>query len=713
MPISSIPQDITVRSITIDDGNGPIDMASVLNQATLAGLGQQSAVGSLWNALQHGCSNNGEDDNSLALQELITEVAGAGGGTIYLPSGDYRVAIRYNGSLSPANRSVYLQDIGPANVVLLGDGPSTRIVWGGDAGQGGGGGGAAHCFYIRGQTSHITFANLKILQGDLTNPDPGAEQHHLIRLHADRVGNTSHIRILNCDFGLVKGDAVNCSGGFGTTRIKSGVLGSSGSGSVGGLSDTTPAGLLPGEGMRPCVEFSADWDGGGFTFTGTEPNGRVISETVVKQNAVGADTVAATRDFAAITEVSKTSGGTTGTANLGWTYVVAHVDIDRCRFNGFDRAGDHPGYGYRSAVGVQRLSEYIRVTNCFMTGSDDQLIDFEPTGNGPLGPWTIERNTIVPLAVAEAGGADTCCSFFGNANKFPCVRSSISHNLLIGGGLIGGKLVACDIVGNYLWVPEDARLLMQFTDRMEDVRILDNWVEAIATGVGDVTAPCISLVGGGSATVPDHPEAVLIERNHLHWACLEDPNQQPAIRITAGSNCVVRGNTLVNHGTAVAVDVAAIKVEDSAVDVVNFRVEGNTIQGNAGGGSIQRGIDIVTRPTQDWTNLSISGNLGTGVTATGVNVRDPNGGSYANSPSLLGNRFHGATNQLVLGTGVTALIGGNGSTSCGQYTGAGDPASESELDSVGSGSTYHRTNGTVYIKTGAGAAGWKAITTAS
>lgn len=651
--------------------------------------------------------------NNAALLALIATVKAAGGGTIFFPAGTYHFSIVYDGGLSPANRSIYLQDQGRMNVRFLGEGPGTKLVWGGDAGQGGGGGGAAHFFYIRGQTSYVTFESMKILQRDLTNPDPGAEQHHLIRLQADRVGNCQHVKFINCEFGLVKGDAINCSGGFGSNRIKVAYPSTSGAGAVPSLSDTSPAGLLPGEGMRVAVEFSNTWDGGSFTFTGTEPNGRTISETISKQNP-GLDTVAGYREFATITGVTYSGGGTLGTADLGYTYVVQFVDIVGCRFNGFEHAaGSPPGYGYRSAVGVQRLSLYITVLGCWMTGCDDQLIDFEPTGNGYLGPWFIVGNTFMVLAAAPSGGADTSMSFFGNANKFPCERSTVAFNRFIGGGIIGGKLRGCDITNNYMWIPEDARLLMQFTDRMEDVRITDNWIEALGPNIGDVTAPCISMIAGGSTTVPDYPDGVTIARNTCHWFCLAATNQLPAIRVTAGRNLRIYDNVLVNYGTASNVDVAAIKIENSAVDLSGLRIERNSIEANRGGGSIQRGIDIVDRPTKNWTNITIRDNQGVGVTTTGINLRDPNGGSYVNPPVVEGNSFPGATNLIVLGTGVIIRIGGNGGNAVGIYSGAPtDPATDTDLDNVGIGSQFNSmgTGGDMYLKTAAGSAGWKKVT---
>lgn len=663
----------------------------------------------MYNVLDNGVRADGVTNNVNALVDLIETVVEAGGGDIYIPKGTYNFAINYNGAASPANRSIYLRDLGLANIRFIGDGDGSELVWGGNSGQGGGGGGASHFFYVRGRNSFITWEGLKILQSDLTNPDPGAEQHHLIRFQADVTGNCQFMTIRDCNFGLVKGDAVNMSGGFLTNSIKAAVPGSQSSGALTGLTNTTPTNLLPGEGLRVSVEFSGTWDGGTFTFVGTEPNGRVIRETIAKQNP-GLDTVAGYRVFRTITSVTKNAGGTAGTADIGYALFAQHIDIIGCRFNGFDRAGDNPGYGYRSAIGVQRMSSYINIIRNYMTGSDDQLIDFEPTGNGYLGPWTIEYNTIEPLAVAPSGGADTCASFFGNANLFPLVRSSFSHNKCIGGGVIGGKLVQCDIVGNYFWIPEDARLVLQFTDRMDDVRIQGNTIEAIATGVGDVTAPCISMVGGGSTTVPDAPRNVQILDNILHWYCLAAPNAQPAMRLTVGSDMVVARNTMVNHGTATAVDVAAIKLEDPAVPVKNVRIEQNTIEAGRGGGSIQRGVDIPTRPSTAWTNLSMSDNFGTSVTATGVNVRQPNAGSYVNPPLVRGNRFPDATNTVVLGTDVLIMTGGNGGNAAGQYVAAAT-SPPAAIVGAGIGSTYHSmgNGGPMFVKTAADA--WSEVTT--
>lgn len=374
--------------------------------------------------------------NQAALEALVNTVLAAGGGTVYFPAGTYH----FHTKAAP-NKYVLRLTKAEARLRFLGDGKSSRLIWNRNDGSGG----DAHFFRFEDGFSQCVVEHLYFVQGTLTNPD-NAEQHHAFRLVAadsNSSGNVEHIHFLNCHFGVFKGDAINCCGGFLKTKCHER-----------NIAANSPAGAIPGPYTNParpqrvCVHYPANWDGGPITVSGTNLYGGSISETIP---AAVDDTIVGEKEFATVTGATKgTQGATTGQASIGCGYMVRHVVIQNCTFNGFEYGAANPGYGYRSAVGIQRMSSGY-ILGCRMTGSNDQLIDFEPSGNGNLGPWTIDGNYFNPQ-----GTAKLVVTLSGNGQTLLNEYSSFSRNIVVNGMVGGLKTKHLRFTGNIILGPENS-----------------------------------------------------------------------------------------------------------------------------------------------------------------------------------------------------------------------------------------------------------------
>jgi hypothetical protein len=616
--------------------------------------------------------------NQAALEGLVNTVIAAGGGTVYFPAGTYH----FHTKKAP-DKYVLRLTTPEARLRFVGDGKASRLIWNRDDGSGG----DAHFFRFEDGFSQCVVEHLYFVQGTLTNPD-GAEQHHAFRLAAANTanssGNVEHIHFLNCHFGVFKGDAINCSGGFLNTKCH-----------ARNIAANNPAGAIPGPYTNPArpqrvsVQYPASWDGGSITVSGTNLNGGAIEETIP---AAVNDTIVGEKEFATVTGATKSAQGVTaGLAAIGYGYMVRHVIIRDCTFNGFEYGAADPGYGYRSAVGVQRMSSGY-ILGCRMTGSNDQLIDFEPTGNGNLGPWIIDGNYFNPQ-----GTAKLVVTLSGNGQTLQNEYSSFSRNIVVNGRVSGLKTKHLRFVGNIILGPEnETDAPVGLSETQEDLDVSDNLI-VVAPG-GD-TALRLNMNGGASNT-----RGVRVRNNTLFWR-----SGGAGLRVTGGNSVEIRGNRLIYLG-ADSNAFTAIIFAASVVKPERVTIEGNVIEGDRGGGTLQYGIDYQPGSFPN-SNITIANNSGTGITSRGVTLPKPSGGgSYATTVRVHGNDFPGAETPIFLGPGVVIAVAGNAG-SWSMYRGiAVDPNATSALDSVELGSLYSGANGNVYMKTAAGSSGWKTIT---
>lgn len=111
----------------VDAGGSPDSQGRFLHDFSYAGYHKGEApiptqIGSLTDVTQapYNADNTGSDDVTLLIQQAIDDVAAAGGGTVYLPAGTYR--------LTTGSRSYGLR-INQSNVLLKGAGPNQTYLF--------------------------------------------------------------------------------------------------------------------------------------------------------------------------------------------------------------------------------------------------------------------------------------------------------------------------------------------------------------------------------------------------------------------------------------------------------------------------------------------------------------------------------------------------------------------------------------------------------
>lgn len=105
----------------------------------------------------------------------------------------------------------------------------------------------------------------------------------------------------------------------------------------------------------------------------------------------------------------------------------------------------------RSFCEAQRGTKRIQVAFNWMFGSDDQDVDFEPTGGGTSEApeeWIVLGNQVNH----QSRGTDSF-TISGIASTQPALRNTFAYNVICNGGQISGLDVnACDIAGNCIVV---------------------------------------------------------------------------------------------------------------------------------------------------------------------------------------------------------------------------------------------------------------------
>lgn len=116
-------------------------------------------------------------------------------------------------------------------------------------------------------------------------------------------------------------------------------------------------------------------------------------------------------------------------------------------YNDFDMVAS------RSCIEAQRFSDTVNFSHNFCTGSQDQQIDFEPTGGEGPSSWTIIGNHIdhasstgaAAITIAGAGNNPII-----NGNR----RMQLAFNTVTNGGQVASAkgLIAADLIGNVITV---------------------------------------------------------------------------------------------------------------------------------------------------------------------------------------------------------------------------------------------------------------------
>lgn len=550
--------------------------------------------------------------NTTAFQALLDTIKNSGiRGSIKIPDGKLYLNSRI-GVGDPNLASVRFQ--GHNDISIRGNGDSSQIIWQGSLQST-----SKHLFWLSGAyvgavtpgiqratTKGVTFENLWIGIGDITNRDTGSEQNHLIRVATDQRGDVEGLRIINCTFGVTGGDAVALSG----------------------------------------------------------------------------------------------DGGAQNGSQISW---ASDILIQGCRFNGYDHAATvAPTYGYRTCVSQKQNTRRIRIEGCYLTGSDDALLDLEPTGGTtPNGndDLCIVGNTLVPSAPGGGNAFRLCVQVSGNGHTDGDYVQGLNFvgNTIKGGRMFCIRTWRCNISNNNFYGDTGGAL----PDAMLQIQTRHNAMNV----VGNHFFAPVGFVGNNLLLV-DHDTYNAGETGHVNVIGntfdYTDLGTSTVVSL-ASVDFVVADNKIYSRKATTNVG-TAIFVSATANDI-RANVHHNQIYGDFGGGSLQYGVQFA--PDTKQMRCEASGNVGTGTATAGIRLAAPSGGAYSEIPIVVGNSLPNGVSHATGGAAGHWMIGGNAG---GVTITVGNNGSPEGAVTAIQGSEHVRRNGDSTTKwdktTGTGNTGW-------
>ncbi len=726
--------------------------------------------------------------NSTAYQSLWNTVMAVGGGTLYVPRATW-----YHGINSAAAACLISGTaLAPKNarITVRGEGEASVLAWGGDAGSG-----AKNFHQFSNGVWNITFDSVKLIQNRaITNPD--GDQHHLITSETQKWSNNENIKVINCTFGVVKGDCVRSVGGQNITGMHAAYAASA-------------ASLFPGAYTQPlypqrvCARYAAGWDGGAITFVGTDTNGTALTEvlpapiasftcvakaslvdgdyvTVIDVTAgttvlyefdvagdgvtggrtqvdISTDTTAtqvATRlrtailatqatitvsqssgaltlrrelsgtqvtitttenvanagfisglaqtmigqkEFKTITSATKAAVGTSAaTASLGYDYRVRTVTVASNVFDGFDWLNADPGYLYRAPISVQRSTSRMLVIGNRVRGSNDQLLDMEPTSNGDVEDVIVANNFFDAHDIA----AETI-TLWGNGSRDAIKRTIFTDNVCRNARIACFDVDGILVSNNRIYVPNTGSAPGIAVSKLcRNAQFLDNQI------VADVaSAMTWGIAIQRNTTANDSANNVTIRGNSISGPMA---NGGGIFLEDCGNTINISGNVLRNLSTTAATGTGVfVKQTSNTESLDGVRIVDNTCE-EMGGGTMHSAYRFTGNAVAS-KNIFICRNSA-GSAVRGVNIDALTTGTWTGYPIVSENGLVGCTTPIVLGAGVYIVIGGQ-QGGIAQYLGAGTPEGNVIAKT---GSTYQQSDGGIgssfWVKeqTGTIATGWAA-----
>jgi hypothetical protein len=256
---------------------------------------------------------------------------------------------------------------------------------------------------------------------------------------------------------------------------------------------------------------------------------------------------------------------------LGGRFRVQDVIVENCTFDACHRSG----------ISIQRECHNFTIRSCTFHNTNDQDIDFEPTGNGTNGGFDIDGNlldrTLLPTRIGT-----TSVSLVGiGAATERLLQSSFRNNRIIGGFLFGFNVTGLDITGNTFdfVAGQEATAVIRFFRGCADINISGNKVYRRFNGVGgdgvrhDPGSPCIDIGENNSVK----PTGITVTNNHFHtWygdgmaVSFESAND-----VTCANNHVYRHASTSNLGAGIA---HRTSISSSAGSIIS----GNHVHGGQG-----------------------------------------------------------------------------------------------------------------------------------
>lgn len=371
--------------------------------------------------------------------------------------------------------------------------------------------------------------------------------------------------------------------------------------------------------------------------------------------------------------------------------LVRRVTVDSCVMDGFRFAGDDPGYGFRAGISVQRGVQGLLVHDSYFTGATDSVFDCEPSGVGVEAQFDVHHNHFDHRTKGGDGSGVAVAVSIGGIDSDQAMTDLRFCGNLVSNGRVAIKAVSRAVITGNVIVDgtiSTVTPVVELLGACTDVVISDNILVSSAASGANIG---LNVMYQGSAS----PARVTIARNRITWAL------GSGIRVNSCAGLIVSGNDLrfagastnAEHGILLTADIAAMP---------EVLVTGNSVRGDAGGGTLQRGVHLAPSSTS-MGGAVVGSNLVRG-SVVGVNLAN---GTWTDTPVVEGNAVVGATTPVSFNSQV-AVVGGNAGSRAIYSGAASDPATLADFGATGSG--YISGNGQHYIKTAAGASGWKLVT---
>lgn len=360
--------------------------------------------------------------------------------------------------------------------------------------------------------------------------------------------------------------------------------------------------------------------------------------------------------------------------------------------------------GTRSSIGLQRRFSGIIIANNYMTGADDQMIDFEPTGDDTS---TEGEDIICNNFIRTTNGGGFAVTLSGAGSTAAHRNWVFAHNIILGGRVNGNAVDHGIFQGNIIVSDAGATAdgVVSF-DRVADFMRIDSNIIVVPAGCGGTP---IIVAGDTLGT----PKAVTITNNIIEMA-----NVQNAIQAQACVDATISGNLI--RATAAGLDTGnkygIVWKPDRANTGKRLLVQGNRLESS---GSNFDGFLLISGEGRFFGQVVVNGNLAQGI-EKGVFFSGGAGAGYDFPPVVTGNDFAATVQTIDMAAShspaMYCIIGGNGGPTEPRtiiHQSNGDPNALTTLDSQPIGSQFiNRAAGAtkkVWVKNAAGASGWVAL----
>jgi hypothetical protein len=407
------------------------------------------------------------------------------------------------------------------------------------------------------------------------------------------------------------------------------------------------------------------------------------------------------------------SGGGDGIAQVGdlgpitgQASYVERLKVINCRIDARVHAmSTPPVIGFRSPILFQRAIRGGLVAHTYITGSDDQLIDFEPTGNGGIEDVQIVNNRLEVYSISGAAQGNPARGVLAVTLSGNGTGTESNHRMIFAGNhLIGGRIQAVRIENAI--IADNVIVTDGSTDNSPALEMTTHVTGCQVTGNKFLCDPAAAMTTAISVT---NNALAVGERPTLRF----DGNQVlgslttvKLVSVDSVSELFVQNNRLEHVGVSANTGIAvAIRGSNAPIGGI---ITDNLINGSLGGGTLQYGVSVFCDDNVA-DRVAVRGNQGKGIATAGVRIEPLTaGGSYVAWPVCTGNDMPGG---LSLGSGTYAVIAGNNGD---VTTTTGGNTSPEGVITAPQGSRHIRKNGdstSEYFKaTGTGSTGWVQVT---